>query len=122
MNNSCLLLIDDEIEILNSLKFNLKDHANEILLAENGVEALEILKKHEVHCLICDINMPKMNGLELIKEIRKDGNNVPFIIYTAYGSHNLMMEAVKYGVFDFLNKPELLNKLFNLILSAEPPE
>jgi DNA-binding NtrC family response regulator len=107
MGKGNLLIVDDEPIILKRLKFNLEDYADEVFIAENGLQALERLKEQEIHCVICDINMPKMNGVEVIKTIRKEGNNVPFVFYTAHGNQELMMEAVKYGAFDFLNKPNL---------------
>jgi len=107
MKKGNLLIVDDEPIILKRLKFNLEEYADEIFTAENGIKALEQLSEHEIHCVICDINMPKMNGVEVIKSIRKEGNEVPFIFYTAHGNQDLMMEAVKYGAFDFLNKPNL---------------
>ena len=107
MSKGNLLIVDDEPIILKRLKFNLEELADEVFVAENGVEALGVIEANEVHCIICDINMPKMNGVEVIKKIRSSGNNVPFIFYTAHGNQDLMMEAVKYGAFDFLNKPNL---------------
>ena len=107
MKKGNLLLVDDEPMILTSLKFNFEEFADNIYTAENGMEALELLNKYEIHCVICDINMPGMTGVEVIKKIRESGNNVPFVFYTAHGSNELMMEAVKYGAFDFLSKPSL---------------
>jgi DNA-binding NtrC family response regulator len=100
-----LLIVDDEPMILETLKFNLEDYADKIFTAENGLEALDVLDKQKIHCVVCDINMPKMNGVELIKAIRKNDNDIPFIFYTGHGNYDLMMEAVKYGAFDFLDKP-----------------
>jgi len=105
--NGNLLIVDDEPLILEILKFRLKKLADEVFLASNGVEALEQLKLNQVHCVICDINMPKMNGVQVIRNIRAQGNEVPFIFYTAHGNHEYMLEAAKYGAFDFLSKPEL---------------
>ena len=107
MGKGNLLIVDDEPIILERLKFNLEDYADSVFTAANGVEALERLGEHQIHCVICDINMPKMTGVEVIKNIREKGNEVPFIFYTAHGNQDLMMEAVKYGAFDFLNKPNL---------------
>jgi len=95
MSKGNLLIVDDEKIILKTLKLNLEDYADEIYTAENGLEALKKFDEREIHCVVCDINMPKMNGVEVIKTIRKNGNK------------NLMMEVVKYGAFDFLNKPDL---------------
>ncbi|MBD66459.1 MAG: hypothetical protein CME62_14705 [Halobacteriovoraceae bacterium] len=102
-----LLLVDDEPLILKNLKFNLEDYAENIFTAENGLIALDVLAEQNIQCVVCDINMPKMNGVEVIKAIREKGNNVPFIFYTAHGNHELMMEVAQYGAFDFLNKPDL---------------
>lgn len=102
-----LLIVDDEPLLLQSLQYTLKDIAKKIFTAVNGKEALNIIAQNEIHCILCDINMPVMNGVELIKKIRADKLNVPFIFYTGHGNHELMLEAVKYGAFDFLDKPQL---------------
>lgn len=107
MKNGNLLIVDDEPLILKNLKFTLEDYASEIYTAGNGLEALEVLKVETIHCVICDINMPKMNGVELIKRLRADGNEVPMIFYTGHGNRELMLEVVKYGAFDFLDKPNM---------------
>lgn len=105
MEEKNLLIIDDEQDLLLNLKALLKKHASRIHIASSGAEGLEILQKENIHCVICDISMPGMSGLEVIKRIRTTGNEVPFIFYTAFKNNELMMEAVKYGAFDFLTKP-----------------
>lgn len=102
-----LLIVDDEVDLINDLKQFLIDHADNIYVAQNGFEALKVLETYKINCILCDINMPKMNGVELIKKIRAAKNDVPFIFYTGHGNNTLMMEAVKYGAFDFLDKPNL---------------
>ncbi len=102
-----LLIVDDEPLLLKSLKMSLEDAADAIYTATNGIEGLAVLEKENVQCVICDINMPKMNGVEMIKEIRHRNSNVPFIFYTGHGNRELMMEVSKYGAFDFLDKPNL---------------
>jgi two-component system chemotaxis response regulator CheY len=103
-----LLIIDDEVDILATTKGLLEDIADEIFIAYDGLQALEALKKETLHCIICDINMPNMNGIELIKTVRGLGIETPFIFYTGHGSEEHMMEVVKYGTFDFINKPNFL--------------
>lgn len=105
MNKGNLLIIDDEPLLLKNLKINLEDYADTIFTASNGIEALEVFKRESVHCIICDINMPQMNGVEVIKRVREMGSHVPFIFYTGHRNPELMFEAVKYGAFDFLDKP-----------------
>lgn len=109
MKKGNLLIVDDEPVLLSSLKFNLSDCADEIYLAENGIRALELFKEREIHCILCDINMPVMNGVGLIRSVRELQSDIPFIFYTGHGNHELMLEAIRYGAFDFLNKPGLDN-------------
>ena len=61
---------------------------------------------------ICDIKMPVLNGIETIKKVRLSGNEVPFIFYTGHGDETQLIEVVKYGVFDFINKPSFLRGFF----------
>jgi YesN/AraC family two-component response regulator len=102
-----LLIVDDEPFILIIIKNRIEGIAEKIYLANDGIEALEVLKKETIHCVICDINMPRMNGVEVIKNIRAAKNEVPFIFYTAHGNHDLMLEAARYGAFEFLSKPNM---------------
>jgi YesN/AraC family two-component response regulator len=115
MKKGNLLIVDDEVLIVENLQLTLKESADQIFMAYNGLEALEVWEKEEVHCIICDIKMPKMTGVDLIKEIRARGSDVPFIFYTGHGNELLMKEAAKYGAFDFLDKPNL-NGLIDVIV------
>lgn len=107
--NATLLIVDDEIDITKIVSKLMEMDVTTILTATNGKDALEIFDKNQVDCILSDINMPIMNGIEFVKEIRKRNLNVPFIFYTGYGTKRLMVEALKYGAFDFINKPELDN-------------
>ncbi len=104
-----LLIIDDEELIVKNLSMILEDLADKIFTARDGQEGINVLlqNKENIHCIICDINMPRMNGVDVIKKARKEKINIPFIFYTAHGNHELMMEAVKYGAFDFIDKPNM---------------
>ena len=107
MSKGCLLIVDDEPILLKRLRVLLEDIADEILTAEDGVKALELLAERKVDCVLCDINMPKINGVEVLKKLRTTNGDLPFIFYTGHGNQDLMLEAVKYGAYDFLNKPYL---------------
>lgn len=102
-----LLLIDDEPILLQSLKSVLEDLADEIYTAENGSKGYEVFKANTVHCIVCDINMPVMNGVELLKKLQAENCSVPLIFYTGHGNRELMLQAATYGAFDFLDKPML---------------
>lgn len=107
MKKGNLLIVDDEPILVEFLKATLEEFAEKIFTGSNGLEALKALDQETIHCIICDINMPKMNGVELIQKIREKKIEIPFIFYTGHGNHKLMMEAVKFGAFDFLDKPSL---------------
>ena len=100
-----LLLVDDEELLLENTKILLEDIADNIFTASRGKEALKIIQENEIHAIICDIHMPEMSGVEVIQEVRKLNIETPFIFYTAHGDRELMKQAIKYGAFDFLNKP-----------------
>lgn len=109
MRQKNLLIVDDEKLLAQNLKYLTSKFANKIYLAHNGNEALEILKTHEIHCVICDITMPVMNGMELIREVRTLGMDVPFVFYTANNQNDYLTEAKKYGIKHFLKKPDFSN-------------
>jgi two-component system chemotaxis response regulator CheY len=92
-----------------------------ILEADDGTTALEILKKEKVDLIISDWNMPKMSGLELLKAVRSDENlkDVPFVMVTAEAQKESILEAIKYKVNQYIVKPftpetlkEKLEKVF----------
>ena len=107
MGKTTLLIIDDETVLLKNVAEMLTGVADNIVTCDNPFKAVEILKKGNVHCVICDIFMPGMNGVEVIKKAREMKNEVPFIFYTAHGNKDLMLEVAKYGAFDFIDKPNM---------------
>ena len=110
ISKKVILLIDDEELIIETISEILEEYVDKIHTASNGVEALQIIKDNpDILCVISDINMPELGGIETLKEVRSLGNEVPFIFYTAHGNSDIIKEAVKYGIFDFLQKPKLEN-------------
>lgn len=101
-----LVIIDDEVLILENTSMLLEDLADEIKTFDKPQEALEYLKTHEAHCIICDLNMPVMNGMEFAEQmVNKLHLKMPLIFYTGHGNQVNMRQANSLGVFDFLNKP-----------------
>lgn len=84
----------------------------EVFEAEDGVEALEIFKnnKDKIDIIVTDINMPKMSGLDLAREIQQI-SNVPIIITTAYTNTEYMLESLDLGIKKFINKPVTINRI-----------
>jgi len=107
VNKKNLLIIDDEQDILTILEVLFAKYVSQVFKAESGLMALEIIKQNKIDCIICDINMPQMNGIEVIKKIREMGHEMPIIFYSAYGNQEFMLKAGKYGVYDFISKPNI---------------
>lgn len=102
-----LLLIDDEQLILDTSALIWQDLADQIFLANSGKMGLEIFEREQIHCIVCDINMPNMNGIEVLKTIRSLNSNIPFIFYTGHGDEGHMKEAKQLNALDFFSKPTL---------------
>ena len=110
--DSCtILLVDDEPSILEvaSEYFQMKGYR--VLTAGDGVQALEVLSTCAVDCCLSDIDMPRMDGLQLAERIRQRDNTIPVIIMTGYPSLENTIRTLKNGVVDFLIKPVNLNQM-----------
>jgi len=99
-----ILIVDDEIGPRESLRMILKPHYN-IYTAENGYSAIEMLRQVEIDVVTLDLKMPGMSGIETLKEIRLIAPDVMVIIITGYGTLKSAIEAIRYGVFDYIPKP-----------------
>lgn len=100
-----ILCVEDEHIILQSLKDMLEDKVRNLYLAMNAKEALELFKKHKPEVVITDIKMPGMDGLELLREIKKMKRDTKLVILTAFGKQNYLMDAITIGVDKFILKP-----------------
>lgn len=100
-----LLIIDDESELREVLTALLEESASEILLAANGLEGINLLKSQKFDAVLSDEKMPKKSGLEVLKWMRENGLQIPFIIHTGYGQKEMVQEARKLGVYAFIDKP-----------------
>lgn len=108
---STILIIDDERAIRNSLRDILEYEDYNILDVDNGIEALEIIKKEKIDLVLCDIKMNKMDGMEVLATAQKTNPDLPFIMISGHGTIETAVEAAKKGAFDFLEKPLDLNRL-----------
>ncbi len=107
-----ILIIDDEELIRKVLNVKLKSLDYNTLLARNGAEALDILKKEKVDIAFCDIFMPGMDGFEVLKEIKKTyKDKVLVIIMTAFANLKTAIKAFKFGAFDYLIKPFTMEEI-----------
>lgn len=99
-----VLVCDDDIAILNSIKIYLTQEGYNVLTATNGLEVLDIIDKNEIHCLILDIMMPKMDGLNATVKIR-ERFNFPIIMLSAKSEDTDKIAGLSFGADDYVTKP-----------------
>jgi two-component system, NtrC family, response regulator AtoC len=104
-SKACIMIVDDEEIVRTSLTSWLLEDGYEVLSAESGESALEELKKRDYDLVLIDLKMPGMDGLQLMKEIKKDLPDLPLIIMTAYATVDTAVKAIKEGAYDYLMKP-----------------
>lgn len=104
MKRFSILLVDDEERILNFLKTKLKLSGYEIILASNGIEALEQVQGQEPDLVVLDVTMPKMDGFQALKELRAF-SSVPVIMLSARGDDSDKIKGLGLGADDYLPKP-----------------
>ena len=115
-----ILLIEDEEPIrrvlIRILEEENKDY--EITECEDGKLGFDRLKKEDFDLVLCDIKMPKMDGIEVLQKARESSVNVPFIMLTGHGNVSTAVEAMKLGAHDFISKPPDLNRLLTAVRNA----
>jgi len=113
-----ILIIDDEKSIRNTLKEILEYEDFKVSEAEDGKEGLDMLKKNSYDAVLCDIKMPKMDGMEVLEKAKEAGIDSQFIMVSAHGTIETAVEATKKGAFDFIQKPPDLNRLLLTVRNA----
>lgn len=103
--NGIVLVVDDDSDIQEVLKDRLESLGYQVLLGSNGKEGLELLEKQNPHMVLLDVEMPGMNGLQVLREIRRRGHDVTVVMITAYGTIERAVQAMKEGAYDFIPKP-----------------
>jgi two-component system, NtrC family, nitrogen regulation response regulator NtrX len=106
-----ILLIEDDAKIRAILKEILTDKNHEVDEAPDGVEGFRKLEQGTYDLCICDIKMPKMDGIEVLEKAKEAGIPTNFVIISAHGNIDIAVDAVKKGAFDFLQKPFDLGRL-----------
>jgi len=106
-----ILAVDDEPSMLRLLEISLRQAGYQPLTAKDGREALDVINTQKVDCVVTDLHMPRMDGLQLLKEVRKNDTELPVIIVTAQGEISSAIDAMKNGASDYILRPFDLTEL-----------
>jgi DNA-binding NtrC family response regulator len=115
-----LLIIEDEASIRRVLKKIIEDEdkSHKVLEAEDGIQGLKVINDQSIDLILCDIKMPKKDGMEVLQEVNKADDSTPVIMISGHGDIQTAVECMKIGAFDYIEKPPDLNKLLNTIRNA----
>ena len=113
-----ILIADDEKAIRKTLREILEYENYKVDEAEDGQKAYDMAKENEYDLILCDIKMPKMDGLEVLDKLKKEGNEAQIIMISGHGTLETAVDAVKKGAYDFISKPPDLNRLLITVRNA----
>ena len=117
LKNITILYAEDEKDLREVTHQILKGFTKKQYVAQNGQEGLELFKKYEkeIDLIITDVNMPILNGLDMVKEIKKINMNIPIIVATAFSNKEYLLEAIDIGVDKYVLKPIDISKLLQVM-------
>ena len=117
-----VLIADDEESIRHVLTEMLNERGYEVRAVGDGEEAMRELASRDYDALVTDVRMPRMNGLDLVRAAQAASPETTIIVMSAYGSHDLAIEAMKAGAYDYLGKPFRPDEVLLVLRKAEERE
>jgi two-component system response regulator AtoC len=117
-----LLIIDDERNMRHMLKIMTESTGYVTSSAEDGLQALELLKGEEFDFILCDVKMPNMNGMDFLRASAGSRGEATVIMMSAYGTIDLALDALKCGAYDFISKPFKVDEVVMALRKAEERE
>jgi DNA-binding NtrC family response regulator len=118
LKNKKVLYVEDDIAIVKTFSRILNKVFKEVIVGMDGVEGLVSFKNNQdIDFIITDINMPNMDGLEMIEEIRKLGSEIPVILTTAHGEYDYFLRADTVNVYRYIQKPININEFLELLIN-----
>jgi CheY-like chemotaxis protein len=110
-----ILIVDDETSMCTVLSNLLERHAYTTLTAENGKQAIEVIKRNQVKLVLLDVHLPDIDGVEVLRKIKKIDKNIPVIMCSGFDDVDFAVESMKFGAFDYVRKPfdneEVIDKI-----------
>jgi DNA-binding NtrC family response regulator len=116
---SKILLIDNEESIRSLLSLSLSQQGHEVVTAEDGASGMEAFQRERPSIVLTEIEMPKMDGIEVLKRVKGLDENVEVVIITGHGDLEAAIEALNLGASDFINKPVKTDMLMVAIKRAQ---
>src|SRR5438105_12273170 len=117
-----ILIADDEESIRHVLVVLLEERGYEVRAVSDGEEALRELRARDYDALVTDVRMPRLDGLTLVRKALEASPEITVIVMSAYGSHELAIEAMKAGAYDYLGKPFRPDEVLLVLRKAEERE
>ena len=117
---SKILIIEDEAAIRRVLAKILSEESDTYVVedAEDGIQGLEKIKNNDYDLVLCDIKMPKMDGVEVLEEVKKIKPEIPMVMISGHGDMETAIQTMRLGAFDYISKPPDLNRLLNTVRNA----
>ncbi len=117
---SKILIIEDEAAIRRVLVkiISEENKVYEVIEAEDGIQGIEMIKENELDLVLCDIKMPKMDGVEVLQHAKRLKPELPFLMISGHGDLDTAVQTMKLGAFDYISKPPDLNRLLNAVRNA----
>ena len=115
-----ILIIEDEAAIRRVLVKILSEEnsAYQVTQAEDGLEGIEKIKDEDFDLVLCDIKMPKMDGVEVLQAAKKIKPETPMVMISGHGDLDTAVQTMRLGAFDYISKPPDLNRLLNTVRIA----
>jgi len=110
-----ILIVDDDLSLCHFLTKALSQKGYQVIPCHSGREALDVVRGQETDLILLDNKLPDRNGLEILKEIKRDHPKVSVIIMTAFGTTGTAIEAMRFGAFDYILKPFELDEISELV-------
>ncbi len=118
MNTARILVIEDESAVREVLREGLTQVGHEVLVARDGVEGLQVFERKRPHIVLADVQMPGMEGIEVLHKIKAVDPAARVVIMTGYGSEETAIEALRGGAINYLKKPVILRELYRIVDKA----
>ena len=117
---SRILIIEDEAAIRRVLVKILSEENSDYQVseAEDGLAGIELIRKEDFDLVLCDIKMPKMDGVEVLEAVKRIKPEIPIVMISGHGDLDTAVNTMRLGAFDYISKPPDLNRLLNTVRIA----